>query len=151
MCNYDELLYEANEKGLEIVEKYFKSDAKGLCKGNKIGIRKDLSSNEKACVLAEEIGHYETTVGNIIDQENVENRKQEKKARRWAVDRMLSIEEIFEATEHPCNNLYEVAEFLGVTEEFLLEALELFKKRYGHSYTYNGKTIIFCDYGFCIK
>ena len=60
MCNYDELLYEANEKGLEIVEKYFKSDAKGLCKGNKIGIRKDLSSNEKACVLAEEIGHYET-------------------------------------------------------------------------------------------
>ena len=132
MCNYDELLYEANEKGLEIVEKYFKSDAKGLCKGNKIGIRKDLSSNEKACVLAEEIGHYETTVGNIID-------------------RMLSIEEIFEATEHPCNNLYEVAEFLGVTEEFLLEALEIFKKRYGHSYTYNGKTIIFCDYGFCIK
>lgn len=64
---------------------------------------------------------------------------------------MLSIEEIFEATEHPCNNLYEVAEFLGVTEEFLLEALEIFKKRYGHSYTYNGKTIIFCDYGFCIK
>lgn len=40
MCNYDELLYEANEKGLEIVEKYFKSDAKGLCKGNKIELEK---------------------------------------------------------------------------------------------------------------
>lgn len=151
MCNYEKLLHDASMIGLEVKEIQFESDAKGLCKGQKIGIRKDLSDAEKACVLAEEIGHYETTVGNIIDQENVENRKQEKKARRWAVDRMLSIEEIFEATEHPCNNLYEVAEFLGVTEEFLLEALEIFKKRYGHSYTYNGKTIIFCDYGFCIK
>ena len=80
-----------------------------------------------------------------------ENRKQEIKARKWAVDKILTIEDVFEATEHPCSNLFEIAEYLEVTEEFLLEALEIFKKRYGHSYTYKGKTIIFCDYGFCIK
>ncbi len=151
MCNYEKLLHDASMIGLEVKEIQFESDAKGLCKGQKIGIRKDLSDTEKACVLAEEIGHYYTTVGNILNQKNTENRKQEIKARKWAVDKMLTIEDVFEATEHPCSNLFEIAEYLEVTEEFLLEALEIFKKRYGHSYTYKGKTIIFCDYGFCIK
>ena len=151
MCNYEKLLHDASMIGLEVKEIQFESDAKGLCKGQKIGIRKDLSDAKKACVLAEEIGHYYTTVGNILNQKNTENRKQEIKARKWAVDKMLTIEDVFEATEHPCSNLFEIAEYLEVTEEFLLEALEIFKKRYGHSYTYKGKTIIFCDYGFCIK
>ena len=151
MCNYEKLLHDASMIGLEVKEIQFESDAKGLCKGQKIGIRKDLSDAEKACVLAEEIGHYYTTVGNILNQKNTENRKQEIKARKWAVDKILTIEDVFEATEHPCSNLFEIAEYLEVTEEFLLEALEIFKKRYGHSYTYKGKTIIFCDYRFCIK
>lgn len=55
MCNYEQLLNDADIIGLEVVEKNFKSDAKGLCKGNKIGIRKNMSAAEKACVLAEEM------------------------------------------------------------------------------------------------
>lgn len=129
MCNYEKLLHDASMIGLEVKEIQFESDAKGLCKGQKIGIRKDLSDAEKACVLAEEIGHYYTTVGNILNQKNTENRKQEIKARKWAVDKILTIEDVFEATEHPCSNLFEIAEYLEVTEEFLLEALEIFKKR----------------------
>lgn len=133
MCSYDKLLHEANEKGLLIVEKDFKSDAKGLCKGNKIGIRKDLSSNEKACVLAEEIGHYETTVGDIISQNSSDNRKKEKMARKWAVDKMLTIEDLFLAGENSCETLFDVAEYLEVTEDFLSEAIAIFKQKYGHS------------------
>ena len=30
---------------------------------------------EKACVLAEELGHHYTTIGDIIDQKESENRK----------------------------------------------------------------------------
>lgn len=150
MCIYDKLLCEANEKGLEIVEKNFKSDAKGLCKGNKIGIRKDLSSNEKACVLAEEIGHYETTVGDIINQDNHANRKKEKMARKWAVDKMLTIDDLFLASENSCCTLYSVAEFLEVTEEFLSEAIEIFRQRYGIRYVRGDKTLIFNDKGFYV-
>ena len=151
MCNYESLLHDTDMMGLEVKELQFESQTKGLCKGEKIGIRKEMPINEKACVLAEEIGHYYTTVGDIIDQRDAGNRKQELKARKWAVNKMVSIEDIFRATEQPCNNLFEIAEYLGVTEEFLLEALDVFKKKYGHSYTHEGKTIIFCDYGFCIK
>ena len=151
MCNYESLLHDAGMMGLEVKELHFESNAKGLCKGQKIGIRKDMPKIEKACILAEEIGHYYTTTGNILNQRDTGNKKQEMKARKWAVDKMISIEDLFRATEQPCRNLFEIAEYLEVTEEFLLEALEVFKKRYGHSYTHEGKTIVFCDHGFCIK
>lgn len=36
---------------------------------------------EKACVLAEELEHHETSVGNIIDLSVSWNRKQERQAR----------------------------------------------------------------------
>lgn len=36
----------------------------------------------KACVLAEGLGHYHTTVVNILDQDDTNNRKQERTARK---------------------------------------------------------------------
>lgn len=150
MC-YEDLLHEANMMGLSVKEIDFESDAKGLCKGKKIGIRKSMSEAEKACVLAEEIGHHYTSVGNILDQDAVGNRKQEVIARKWAVDKMLHVEDLFRAADAACRTFFEIAEYLEVTEDFLLEALEVFKKRYGLSYTRDGRTITFLDNGFCIK
>lgn len=37
----------------------------------------DNAEAEKACVLAEELGHHYTAVGDIIDQSYYSNRKQE--------------------------------------------------------------------------
>ena len=65
MTKYEALLDEANSKGLIVKEKPLQS-SDGRIKGNRIAIRKDLkTSTEKACVLAEELGHYETTVRHI--------------------------------------------------------------------------------------
>ena len=70
MYEYDRLLNLADTEGISVVEKDFKSDLKGLCIGKKIAIDKNMSETEKRCVLAEELGHYYMTVGNIIDTEN---------------------------------------------------------------------------------
>ena len=78
MYEYDRLLNLADTEGISVVEKDFKSDLKGLCIGKKIAIDKNMSETEKRCVLAEELGHYYMTVGNIIDTENSFNMKQEK-------------------------------------------------------------------------
>ena len=86
MCNYESLLHDADMMGLEVKELHFESRTKGLCKGEKIGIRKEMTKTEKACILAEEIGHYYTTTGNILDQRNTGNRKQEMKARKCLHD-----------------------------------------------------------------
>lgn len=69
--NYEDLLIEADRAGLIVKEKpLLLSD--GRIKGQKIAIRKDIPTlRKKADVLAEELGHYYTTTGRIIEQDSV--------------------------------------------------------------------------------
>lgn len=104
---------------------------KGLYADGCIAIDKSMTSKEKGCVLAEEIGHYLTTAGNILDLTVTNNRKQERKARIVAYDIQVRLSGIVDAFEAGCKNLYETAEFLDVTEDFLKEAINYYKEKYG--------------------
>jgi Zn-dependent peptidase ImmA (M78 family) len=86
---------------------------------------------ETNCILAEELGHYHTTTGNIVDLKNLHNQKQEKKAHKWAHNRLIPLERFIACYYNGCHNRFETAEFLGVTEEFLAEALQCYKEKYG--------------------
>lgn len=100
--------------------------------------------NEKTCILAEEIGHFCTTTGDITDQSQIKNRKQEKKARRWAVNKLIRIEQFIDAYKSGIRNKAEFAEFLNVTEPFLDIALDHFKGLYG-TYHIFGEFIVYFD------
>ena len=144
MNEYERLINECENEGITVIEKYFKSDAKGLIKGNKIGISKKIDTvAEKRCILAEELGHYYTTTGNILDQSSLENRKQEYKARKWSYNKLVGTENIIKAYEANCTNKYEIAEFLNVTVEFLEESIECYKQVYGVFVNVREYTIIF--------
>lgn len=106
-------------------------------------INKGASPTEKLCILAEELGHYYTTSGDITDQADVKNRKQEKKARRWAVERLICLDDLIDGFEKGVGNKHELAEHLGVTEEFLHTALAHFKSIYGYSYRQGEYSIVF--------
>lgn len=141
--NYEELLIEADNNNLIVKEIPLLAND-GLIKGNNIAIRENIAtSTEKNCVLAEELGHYYTTVGNILDQTDINNRKQEHIARVWAYNKMISLEDIIRAFEHGCRNRYEFAEYLNVTEEFLIEAMNCFRQKYGHHKNVGDYTLIF--------
>ena len=104
----------------------------GRIQDNKIAIRSDIpTQTQKACVMAEELGHYYTTVGNILDQNITSNRKQELRARAWAYNKMIGLTGLIRAYQHGCRNRYEVAEYLEVTEKFLEECLGYYRNRYG--------------------
>lgn len=151
MHTYEKMLIDASNNGFEIVEKNFKSDAKGLCKGKKIGIRKDMSDTEKVCVLAEELGHYYTSVGNILDQNNVNNKKQELVARRWATNILLCPADLIEACRAGNEYISDIAEYLGVTSEFLIDAINVFSAKYGPVYSDGKYEIRFGERGFNIN
>ena len=151
MHTYEKMLIDASNNGFEIVEKNFKSDAKGLCKGKKIGIRKDMSDTEKACVLAEELGHYYTSIGNILDQNNVNNKKQELVARRWATNILLCPADLIEACRAGNEYISDIAEYLGVTSEFLIDAINVFSAKYGPVYSDGEYEIRFCERGFNVR
>ena len=130
MC-YEELLLEADELGLIVAEKPLKYND-GRIKGKRIAIRQDIpTSIEKKCVLAEELGHYYKNVGNILDQTRTANRKQEHIARVWAYNKLVTFDSLVDAFEYGCSNKYEYAEYIGVTEQFLLDSIEQFKQKYG--------------------
>ena len=127
---YEELLIEADNNNLTVKEKPLPV-SKGRIKGNRIAIRKDMTETKKACVLAEELGHHYTAVGDIIDQSTVENRKQEMRGRIVAYNKLVGLRGIIDAYLHHCQSLSETAEYLGVTEEFLNDSLTYYTNKYG--------------------
>lgn len=140
---YDELLDESLMNGLVVKEKPLLGN-KGRIKGNKIAIKKDIPTlSEKSCVLAEELGHYYTTVGDIINLQDVKNLKQELKARLWAYDRQIGLHGIVNAYEAGCTSIYMMADFLNITEEFLTDALKCYKSKYGICTKFNNYIIYF--------
>lgn len=128
--NYDELISEAEQIGLIVKEKPLQS-ADGRILNNKIVIRDSLDELRKKCVLAEEIGHYLKNAGDILDQRNTSNSRQEDRARTWAYDMLIGLDGLVSAFEYGCQTKFDVAEYLDVTTAFLDDALKKYKERYG--------------------
>lgn len=145
---YENLLEEANKENIYIIENAnFKSKADGLINGDVIGINKNVrSSKKRSCILAEELGHYHTTYGDILCQTSVSDRKQELRARAWAYDRMIGLIGLINAYKHGCYSAFDVADYLNVTEKFLSEALQYYKGKYGICATVDNYTIYFEPY-----
>lgn len=127
---YDVLLNDANTDGLKIKERPFHT-YDGRIKGNNIYLRKDMNTAEKTCVLAEELGHHHTSVGNIIDMTDIQNRKQERQARLWGYNKLIGLTGIINAYRSGCQSRHEIAEKLDVTEEYLQECIDCYLGKYG--------------------
>lgn len=128
---YEDLLLEAESLGLVVKEKPLKA-YNGRIKANRIAIKKDIPDTEKKCTLVEEIGHHVTTVGNILNQSDISNRKQERIARAWGYRKTVSLLSLINGKKEGIKNRYELAEYLGVTEDFLEEVLKYYKEKYGN-------------------
>lgn len=143
MTAYEDLLAEADTEGLTVKEVpmiFFD----GLIKNRNIGIRKSIDTSiQKADVLAEELMHHKYTVGNILDQSVPENRKQENIARFHAYNKRIGIRGLISAFEAGCKSRYEVAEYLEVTEEFLQEAVDCYREKYGEYKTCDNYIVYF--------
>lgn len=103
--NYEQLLTAADQEGLLVKEQPL-TGHDGLIRGSRIAIRKDIETQaEKSCVLAEEIGHYRTSSGNILNQNKVESRKQEYRARLYGYNLKIGLTGLIRAYEAGCGNL----------------------------------------------
>lgn len=142
---YEELLEESTTNDVYVIENAdFKSKADGLINGNVIGINRNIrTSRERTCILAEELVHYHTTVGDIIGQASNSDRRQELRARGWAYNRLIGLTGIVNSYKHGCCSLSETADYLDVTEEFLTEAIRYYRNKYGHFATIDNYVIYF--------
>ena len=144
---YENLLIEAEMKGIRVKEVAMYPRLKGLYKNNKILINLKVATDvEKKCILSEELGHHETSYGNILDDNEIANRKQEVKACRWGYEHTVKIDDIIAAYEYGATSAFEIAEYLEVTENHLINSIENYKRRYGHFLELKNHFIYFAPY-----
>lgn len=133
MTEYESLLEIAKVMGLNVIEK---ADirANGRINSNNIFLSNNLDTTpEKVCTLYEEINHAIYNIGDITDQSNSYNRKQEYRARKNCYEELTPLIDIIDAVMYLRyeSTPYNVAQYLGVTEKFLNEAIEYYKRRNG--------------------
>ncbi|TWK72478.1 hypothetical protein CHCC20488_1154 [Bacillus paralicheniformis] len=78
-----------------------------------------------------------------MDQSDLPKKKQELRARWWAYERLVPLNKIVQAQREGITNRFELAEYLGVTEDFLQNALERYKEKYGIYTFVNGYRLFF--------
>lgn len=135
----DSLTKLAEENNLTIVyESRMPKGESGLIYNDKIFLKSTLTDYEKREVLAEEIGHYKTTVGNIIDQSDPRNRKQELQARDYGCKLLINLDGLIACYKSGIDTPYEVADFFEVTEPYLWRAIDMYRRKLGINFIYNG-------------
>lgn len=144
-----ELLKLVEQEGIALKEVNFTKmgaeELKGLYLDGKIYLCTTIKSEkERRCILAEELGHHFKSYGNIIDQGNVVNIKQENHGRKWAFEYLVPFEKMICASKQGIRNRYELAEYLNVTEILLSDALNYYRSKYG-LYVRNDRYIFYFE------
>lgn len=101
--------------------------------GPAIGIAKRIEHNQTLlrCVLAEELGHHFTSVGNHLPKEcyNYADRlminKIEYKAMKWAAMYLIPLDKLLNCIQDGIVSTWELADHFTVTEEMVLFRLKL--------------------------
>lgn len=145
MNKLERLEQEAFDDQVKVYDYYLGEDnLKGYYTDGNVAINTCVDTTaEKMCVLAEELGHHHTSVGDILDMSDICNRKQERQARLWGYNKLIGLSGLIRAYEAGCQDKYEVAEFLGVTDEYLQDCVECYRDKYGTGTALNGYYIMF--------
>lgn len=147
MTQIEELEQEAFNQKVSVDYIAFSSNRlNGIYIDNSIALKKGMSTAKTADTLAEELEHHYVTVGNILDQSDISNRKQEQLARFRAYNRRIGLAGIIRGYQQCCRNYHELAECLDVSEEFLKDALECYRQKYGVCVELDNYMIMFEPY-----
>lgn len=90
----------------------------------------------RAAILAEEFGHYKTSVGDTVrESDDIRIRRAEERAMRAAIDMLVCPEDVIQAIKSGVRNWYELSEALDLPESFLRKAVSVWQRQYGPVYT----------------
>ncbi|MDW4303899.1 toxin [Staphylococcus saprophyticus] len=142
MSHYENLMIEHSYLQIKDCHK-LPNGYEGFYSDGYVLIDKTLPYHKKVQVLAEEVAHHKLTWGDITDQTKFNNRKFEGYARRYAMEKIISLQGIVDAFKNGCHNLYEIALFFEVSKSYVLDAIEHYKMKYGLDVYYKGYVIKF--------
>ena len=143
MTKLEKLQHKAHIQGIHIDNFSFCQIKKAVCfydpaTGYKVILldkAKIENTTEETQILAEEIGHYETNslycsqATTNMPSAKLTRTKSEIRAKKWAFEYMLLPNDIKRAIDEGHETKYELADELGVTECFLVDAIEYYKTK----------------------
>ncbi|WP_227394227.1 ImmA/IrrE family metallo-endopeptidase [Jeotgalibacillus aurantiacus] len=115
----------------------------GFIVNNFISINKNISLPAKYFILAEEIGHYVTTEGDILNLNDIRHMKAEIVARRWGYHKVLSFDHLIECYQMNILTCEELCDHFELEPGHVDRVLKAYIEKYGLSVEYKGYTIEF--------
>lgn len=125
-------LYRIAERDGIDVERFLldKNKSVSVCVNSRLFVgldRKLDGADEKVC-LAHELGHCETmSFYNVCSPLDVRG-KHERRANIWAIKKLIPRSRFYWALHHGYVDVYSLAEFFGVTPEFIKKTAEYYGK-----------------------
>ncbi len=93
-----------------------------------IGIDSKLSSAQEKVCLAHELGHCFTSgFYNVYSPFDIRE-KHEKRANDWAIKKLVPRYRFKNAVREGYDNVYSLAEYFGVTSDFMQKAIDYYKR-----------------------
>ena len=128
LLELDEIMEQENIELLEIKAKNCKSMSVLSDEGNcYIGIdKRDMSEAEEIVNTAHEVGHCVT--GSFYNKYSEFDliSKHERRADIWAIKKLISKDELIDAFEHNILEIWELAEYFNLTEDFIRKACQYY-------------------------
>ena len=115
---------------------------KGIYIDEVVYLNPSQSPEELIGTLGEEIGHYLTTVGDIVEQDTNLKRKQEQKARDIGATLVVTPTDLINCYEYGCKTIDEC-----VARQVFDYAIAYYSRRFDGIKTENGYTIFFRENG----
>lgn len=143
MSKFDEVMYKYHDEVYISDTFALEGGFKGFYDNGVILIDKNVKGPQRLEILFEELAHHKYTWGDITDQKLFNNRKFENYARRAGYEAALPLRIIIEAYHYGISNLYELAEYVELSEQYITKVINYYKKKYGLSTYYNGHLIKF--------
>lgn len=93
-----------------------------------IGLDNDVYGAAERVCLAHELGHCETmSFYNIYSPFDIRE-KHERRANNWAISRLVPKYRYEKALKQGYDNIYSLAEYFGVTADFMQKAVDYYKR-----------------------
>lgn len=88
------------------------------------------NSIEEKQILAEEIGHYFCNALYYLDTDNIQKKKCEYRAMKWAYSTLVPLQILKEKLAQGLN-LYELADYFNVDCKYMIECINFYIGKYG--------------------
>ncbi len=89
--------------------------------------RDNLCERDELEHLSHELGHVETGTLHRPGAGELEILRNEYRCAAWVVHHLVPVDELLEAAEHGYTEVWELAEYFGLSEECILDAIKIYR------------------------